>query len=49
MKSFLALCAIAGVVGLSACTGMGRGETVGTAGGAAAGGVIGSAVTGGST
>ena len=28
---------------------MGRGETVGTAGGAAAGGVVGSAVTGGST
>ena len=49
MKSFLALCAIAGVVGLSACSGMGRGEAVGTAGGAAAGGVIGSAVTGGST
>jgi len=49
MKSFLAFCAVAGVVGLSACTGMGKGETVGTAGGAAAGGLIGSAVTGGST
>ena len=49
LKSFIALCAVAGVVGLSGCSGMGRGETVGTVGGAAAGGVIGSAVTGGST
>jgi osmotically inducible lipoprotein OsmB len=49
MKSMIALCAFAGVVGLSACSGMGRGETVGTVGGAAAGGAIGSAVTGGST
>jgi len=49
MKSLIALCAFAGVVGLSACSGMGRGETVGTVGGAAAGGAIGSAVTGGST
>jgi osmotically inducible lipoprotein OsmB len=49
LKSFIALCAVAGVMGLSACSGMGRGETVGTAGGAAAGGVVGSAVTGGST
>ncbi|HUQ76692.1 MAG TPA: glycine zipper 2TM domain-containing protein [Burkholderiales bacterium] len=48
-KSFIALCAVAGVMSLSACSGMGRGETVGTAGGAAAGGVVGSAVTGGST
>jgi osmotically inducible lipoprotein OsmB len=49
LKSFIALYAVAGVMGLSACSGMGRGETVGTAGGAAAGGVVGSAVTGGST
>jgi osmotically inducible lipoprotein OsmB len=49
MKSFIALCAVAGVVALSGCSGMGRGETVGTAGGAAAGGLVGSAVTGGST
>jgi len=49
LKKFVALCAVAGVVGLSGCSGMGRGETVGTAGGAAAGGLVGSAVTGGST
>jgi osmotically inducible lipoprotein OsmB len=49
IKSFVALCAVAGMLGLSACSGMGRGETVGTVGGAAAGGAIGSAVTGGST
>jgi osmotically inducible lipoprotein OsmB len=49
MKSFVAMCAVAGMLGLSACSGMGRGETVGTVGGAAAGGLIGSAVTGGST
>lgn len=49
LKSFIALCAVAGIVGLSACSGMGRGETVGTVGGAAAGGAVGSAVTGGST
>jgi len=49
VKSFIALCAVAGMLGLSACSGMGKGETVGTVGGAAAGGVLGSAVTGGST
>ncbi len=49
LKSFIALCAVASVLGLSACSGMGRGETVGTVGGAAAGGAVGSAVTGGST
>lgn len=49
MKSLIALCAFAGVLGLSACSGMGKGEQVGTVGGAAAGGVLGSAVTGGST
>lgn len=49
MKSFVAIFAVAGVLGLSACSGMGRGETVGTVGGAAAGGAVGSAVTGGST
>lgn len=49
LKSFIALCAVAGVLGVSACSGMSRGETVGTVGGAAAGGAVGSAVTGGST
>jgi osmotically inducible lipoprotein OsmB len=49
IKSFVALCAVAGILGLSACSGMGRGETIGTVGGAAAGGAVGSAVTGGST
>ena len=49
MKSLIAVCAVAGVLGLSACSGWGRGETVGTVGGAAAGGAVGSAVTGGST
>ena len=48
LKSFIALCAVAGVLALSGCSGMGKGETVGTAGGAVAGGVVGSAVTGGS-
>ena len=48
LKSFIALCAVAGMLGLSACSGLGRGETVGTVGGAAAGGALGSAVTGGS-
>ena len=49
VKSLIALCAVAGMVGLSACSRMGKGETVGTAGGAVAGGALGSAVTGGST
>ena len=49
MKSLIAVCAVAGMLGLSACSGWGRGETVGTVGGAAAGGAVGSAVTGGST
>src|SRR6476661_1058335 len=49
LKSLIAGCAVAGMLGLSACSGMGRGETVGTVGGAAAGGAVGSAVTGGST
>ena len=51
MKSLMALCAVAGLIGLSACSEMEhrRGETVGTAGGAVAGGAVGSAVTGGST
>jgi len=48
LKSFIALCAVAGVLALSGCSGMGKGETVGTAGGAVAGGAVGSAVTGGS-
>ena len=41
------LVAIALAMGLAACGG--RGETVGTVGGAAVGGAVGSAVTGGST
>ena len=41
------VCAILLALGLAACGG--RGETVGTVGGAAAGGALGSAVTGGST
>ena len=41
LKSFIALCAVAGMLGLSACSGMGRGETVGTVGGAAIGGYAG--------
>src|SRR4051794_41693727 len=49
LKSLFAICAVVGMLGLSGCSGMGRGETVGTAGGAAAGGLVGSAVTGGST
>jgi osmotically inducible lipoprotein OsmB len=39
--------ALAGTVGVTACAS--RAETVGTAGGAVAGGAVGSAVTGGST
>lgn len=51
VKSLMVLCALAGLIGVSACSEMQhrRGETVGTAGGAVAGGVLGSAVTGGST
>ena len=48
VKSLIAICAVAGMLGLSACSGMGKGETVGTAGGAVAGGALGSSVTGGS-
>ncbi len=40
MKSLVARCAVA-MLGLSACSGMGRGETVGTVGGAAIGGYAG--------
>jgi len=55
VKSFLMLCVAAGALGVAGCSGMAedmkqhRGETVGTAGGAVAGGAVGSAVTGGST
>ncbi len=41
MKSLIAVCAVAGMLGLSACSGWGRGETVGTVGGAAIGGYAG--------
>jgi len=48
MKLMIALVlACATTIGLSACAS--RGETVGTVGGAVAGGAIGSAATGGST
>jgi osmotically inducible lipoprotein OsmB len=48
-KSFIA--AVIAVAGLAACGGnpTGRGETMGTVGGAAVGGMAGSAATGGST
>ena len=41
LKSLFAVCAVVGMLGLSACSGMGRGETVGTVGGAAIGGYAG--------
>jgi osmotically inducible lipoprotein OsmB len=43
----MALLAVAALA--SGCGSMGKGETIGTVGGAAAGGAVGSAVTGGST
>jgi osmotically inducible lipoprotein OsmB len=46
-KVLIAVLACAGAIGLSACAS--KGETVGTVGGAVAGGAIGSAATGGST
>lgn len=46
-KFFIAVLAMAATVGLTACGG--RGETVGTVGGAALGGAVGSSVSGGST
>ena len=46
MRYVLALVACASAIGLSACAS--RGETVGTVGGAVAGGALGSAATGGS-
>lgn len=53
LKTFLVICGAAGVLGLAGCSTADmkdhRGETVGTAGGAVAGGAVGSAVTGGST
>ena len=49
MSKHLIVLALA-LSGLSACgSNPGRGETIGTVGGAAAGGAVGSAVTGGST
>jgi osmotically inducible lipoprotein OsmB len=50
MSKFLIVLGIA-LAGLTACGGnpTGKGETVGTVGGAVAGGALGSAVTGGST
>jgi osmotically inducible lipoprotein OsmB len=46
-KILMALLAATAFV--SGCGSMGKGETIGTVGGAAAGGAVGSAVTGGST
>ena len=46
-KILMASLALAALV--SGCGSMGKGETIGTVGGAAAGGAVGSAVTGGST
>lgn len=45
------IAAVLAAAGLAACGGnpTGKGETIGTVGGAAAGGAIGSAATGGST
>lgn len=50
-KLFVMVCALAGALGVAGCADMKehRGETVGTAGGAVAGGAVGSAATGGST
>lgn len=49
VKSFLAFCAMAAMIGLSACSSNpGKGEKVGTVGGAVGGAAVGSAVTGGS-
>jgi osmotically inducible lipoprotein OsmB len=47
--SKILLASLACVAVLAGCGSMGRGETIGTVGGAAAGGAVGSAVTGGST
>lgn len=55
VKSFVMIGALSGALFMAGCAGMAedmkqhRGETVGTAGGAVAGGAVGSAVTGGST
>lgn len=49
MTKFLIALSVALAATLPGCSGMGRGETVGTVGGAVAGGAIGSAATGGST
>jgi osmotically inducible lipoprotein OsmB len=48
MTKYLAIAiALAGSIGVAGCSS--RAETIGTVGGAAAGGALGSAVTGGST
>ena len=49
MSKILIACGIAFTAALAGCGSWGKGETVGTVGGAAAGGAIGSAATGGST
>lgn len=53
MSKFLIVAgiALASAIGLAGCGGnpTGRGETIGTVGGAVAGGAVGSAATGGST
>ena len=49
MSKLLITLGIVLAAGLSGCGSMGKGETIGTVGGAVAGGAIGSAATGGST
>jgi len=49
MSKILMACGIVLAAALAGCGSMGKGETIGTVGGAAAGGAVGSAVTGGST
>jgi osmotically inducible lipoprotein OsmB len=49
MSKIVVMCGIVFAAALAGCSSWGKGETVGTVGGAAAGGAIGSAATGGST
>ncbi|HEV7477231.1 MAG TPA: glycine zipper domain-containing protein [Burkholderiales bacterium] len=49
MSKILLASIVLSAAAVAGCSGWGKGETVGTVGGAAAGGAIGSAATGGST
>jgi osmotically inducible lipoprotein OsmB len=49
MTKFLIALSVALAAALPGCSSMGKGEQVGTVGGAVAGGALGSAATGGST